>query len=160
MTIALTAWLVNITILYVSFGDIIKGMNERISYYLKQLKTLGLYFQNMPDLGLRTALILGGIFISLSMFLMGATYARNIDAREAVAVTGALPFIEYPKVPEVKVAGEALADGAYVAGKTGSVYYSKLCKGWSRIGKNNRVWFNTKEEAEAAGYARAKNCKI
>lgn len=49
--------------------------------------------------------------------------------------------------------------GAYVASKNGSVYHLPWCSGAKRIRDENKVWFDTKTEAEAAGYRPAANCK-
>lgn len=48
--------------------------------------------------------------------------------------------------------------GTYVASKSGTKYYLPSCGSSKRIKEENRVWFKTKEEAEAAGYAPAANC--
>ncbi len=52
----------------------------------------------------------------------------------------------------------ALKNGAFVASKSGSVYYAVWCSGVSRIREENKVWFQTKEGAKAQGYRPAKNC--
>ena len=52
----------------------------------------------------------------------------------------------------------ALKNGSFVASKSGSVYYAIWCSGVSRIREENKVWFQTKEEAKAQGYRPAKNC--
>ena len=52
----------------------------------------------------------------------------------------------------------ALEDG-YVASKSGTKYHLPWCSGARRIKEENKVWFATKEEAEAAGYTPAANCK-
>lgn len=49
--------------------------------------------------------------------------------------------------------------GAYVAAKTGTKYYLPWCGSVKRIKEENKVWFQTKEEAEKAGYAPASTCK-
>ena len=49
--------------------------------------------------------------------------------------------------------------GTYVASKSGSAYHFPWCSGAQRIKEENKVWFATKEEAEAAGYRPASNCK-
>lgn len=54
-----------------------------------------------------------------------------------------------PLVPEVRT---------YVASKNGTKFYLPTCGTAKRIKEENRVWFGTKEEAEAAGYAPAANC--
>jgi methylphosphotriester-DNA--protein-cysteine methyltransferase len=49
--------------------------------------------------------------------------------------------------------------GTYVASKSGSAYHFPWCSGAQRIKEENKVWFETKEEAELAGYRPASNCK-
>ncbi len=51
------------------------------------------------------------------------------------------------------------ATKGYVASKTGTKYHLPWCSGARRIKVENKVWFATKEEAEAAGYTPAANCK-
>ena len=47
----------------------------------------------------------------------------------------------------------------YVASKNGTKYHLPTCSGAKTIGETNKVWFASKEAAEAAGYAPAANCK-
>jgi hypothetical protein len=54
-----------------------------------------------------------------------------------------------PSVPEPQV---------YMASKNGTKYYLPTCGTAKRIKEENRVWFATKDEAEAAGYSAAANC--
>jgi len=51
------------------------------------------------------------------------------------------------------------SQGKYVASKNGTVYHFPWCPGALKIKENNKVWFNTKEEAEKAGYKPAGNCE-
>lgn len=53
----------------------------------------------------------------------------------------------------------ASSGGEYVASKTGKSYHLPWCAGAKQIKEENKIYFNTKAEAEAAGYAPAKNCK-
>lgn len=48
--------------------------------------------------------------------------------------------------------------GKYVASANGTKYYLPSCSGVSRIKEENKIWFESAEEAEAAGYAPAANC--
>lgn len=48
--------------------------------------------------------------------------------------------------------------GTYVASKNGTKYYLPSCGSSKRIKEENKVWFATKEAAEAAGYGPAANC--
>jgi len=46
----------------------------------------------------------------------------------------------------------------YVASKSGANYYLPTCGGVAKIKEENRVWFATVAEAQAAGYTAAINC--
>jgi hypothetical protein len=48
--------------------------------------------------------------------------------------------------------------GPYVASRTGEKYYLIACGSAKRIKEENRVYFKTKDAAEAKGYAPAANC--
>lgn len=48
--------------------------------------------------------------------------------------------------------------GNFLASINGNTYYPKNCAAANRIKEENRIWFNTKEEAEAQGYKPAQNC--
>ena len=51
------------------------------------------------------------------------------------------------------------APGSYVASKNSNKYHLPWCSGAARITEENKIWFSSKEEAEAAGYTPAGNCK-
>ena len=51
------------------------------------------------------------------------------------------------------------AQGAYVASKSGTKYHLPWCAGARSIKEENKVYFASKEEAEARGYEPAANCK-
>lgn len=61
------------------------------------------------------------------------------------------------------------ADGAPAAGSAGEnkiagnknshIYHLPACPGYKTVAEKNRVYFNSEEEAEKAGYRKAKNCK-
>lgn len=55
-------------------------------------------------------------------------------------------------------ANVAPQDGKYVASKNGTRYYLPSCSSAARIKAENRVWFATTLEAEAAGLTPATNC--
>ena len=58
-----------------------------------------------------------------------------------------------PGSPEAPV-----ATGTYVASKNGTKYYLPSCSGAGRIKDENRVWFQTADDALAAGYTPANAC--
>lgn len=49
--------------------------------------------------------------------------------------------------------------GEVVASKSGTKYYFPWCGTVKRIKEENKVWFASREAAEAAGYEPAANCK-
>ena len=51
------------------------------------------------------------------------------------------------------------ASGKYVASKNGKKYHLLWCSGAQTISEKNKIWFNSKEDAEKAGYTPASNCK-
>ncbi len=52
-----------------------------------------------------------------------------------------------------------LTTGTYVASKAGKRYYLLSCGGAKTIKETNRIYFNSKADAEARGYTPAANCK-
>src|SRR3989344_1022171 len=54
---------------------------------------------------------------------------------------------------------ELPTSGGFVASKTGSKYHLPWCAGAQSIKEENKIYFATKVEAEARGYAPAANCK-
>jgi methylphosphotriester-DNA--protein-cysteine methyltransferase len=46
-----------------------------------------------------------------------------------------------------------------VASKTGKKYHLPWCTGAKNIPENNKIWFNSIDEAKKAGYTPALNCK-
>lgn len=76
----------------------------------------------------------------------GGGPAAALEAGRAVVPLESAPE---PAIPEVRT---------YVASKNGTKYYLPTCGTAKRIKEENRVWFATKAEAEASGYAPAANC--
>ncbi len=50
-------------------------------------------------------------------------------------------------------------EGGYVASKNGTKYHLPWCGSAKQISEQNKIFFATKAEAEAAGYTPAGNCK-
>lgn len=64
-----------------------------------------------------------------------------------------------PPPAPAAAAAAITSGGKYVASKNGKAYYFPWCGTVSRIKEENKVWFNSEEEARKAGYEPAKNCK-
>ena len=56
-------------------------------------------------------------------------------------------------------AATSTVKGKYVASRSGKYYYAPWCGGALRIKEENKVWFETKEDAEKRGYKPAANCQ-
>lgn len=78
----------------------------------------------------------------------GLPLAVEAQTGQMAGVIGAVPDTEPTQ-----------SEGEYVASKNGSVYHLPWCSGAQRIAEENKVYFGSKAEAEAAGYRPAKNCK-
>jgi len=76
----------------------------------------------------------------------------RIDMRETPSVPTSITPVEAAKPVEK-------GTGKYVASKGGTKYHLTTCPGARTISEANRVWFETREEAETAGYSPAANCK-
>lgn len=51
------------------------------------------------------------------------------------------------------------SQGRYVASKSGTAYHYPWCQGAQKIKEENKIWFQTKEDAAKAGYKPAGNCE-
>jgi len=61
--------------------------------------------------------------------------------------------------PVVGTGATLVADTApYVGSKSGTKYHLITCAGAKRIKPENKIYFRTTTEAEAAGYSKAANC--
>ena len=59
---------------------------------------------------------------------------------------------------ETRSGGEVKIDFKVVVSKNGTKYHFSWCSSASRIKPENQIWFNTEQEAIAAGYTLAGNC--
>lgn len=97
------------------------------------------------------------VIVGISAFGFGRFSALE-TAAEPIIVRVTEP-IAAPRAGVVAgVASSTPKEGGYVGSRTGSAYHLPWCPGAQMIAEKNRVYFNTREEAEALGYAPAKNC--
>ena len=52
-----------------------------------------------------------------------------------------------------------MGEKAFVGSRNSDKYHFPWCSGAKRIKEDNKIWFATREEAKAAGYTPAANCK-
>lgn len=89
-----------------------------------------------------------------------ATVVDTVGGSPQVVTVGVAPEITREESPEAGKTTSVTNDaGGYVASKNGTKYHLPWCSGAKRIKEENKVWFKTKAEAEAAGYTPAANCK-
>jgi hypothetical protein len=119
------------------------------------------------------------LFTSAMIFLIGMAsfglgrLSSSLPLKEPIRIEDSSVFEEQSSaapVPFASASGKASSEissgnlnqvspkGSFVASKSGSAYYAVWCSGVSRIREENKVWFQTKEEAKAQGYRPAKNC--
>jgi hypothetical protein len=81
--------------------------------------------------------------------LMGASVSGGVlsNGKEEISIEN--------KAEQGSISGE----GIVVGSKNSSVYHFPWCSGAQRISEQNRIYFNSIEEARAAGYRPAANCR-
>jgi hypothetical protein len=79
------------------------------------------------------------------------------------AVTPSVPGEELGQTNSIKSntspVSSATTTQNFVASKTGTKYYPAGCSGINRIKEENRVYFNTEQEAINKGYERTSTCQ-
>lgn len=139
---------------------------------MDQIKRIANFFQS--DKGHQALLTALGIVLALGSFLLGRLSLAG-DVHQNVVVTSTVtqdskqeqdayvPPASDGSLSNRQTATAASAPiavlGKYVASKSGSAYHFPWCSGAKRIKEENKVYFNSKEEAEKAGYHPAGNCK-
>jgi hypothetical protein len=119
-------------------------------------------------------LSVGVILISLISFAAGRLTAPNLDKQEItierLAPNSAEVTPSKPGNASINSAFQNITDdsklqelqdrsgGLYVASKNSDKYHLPSCSGAKRIAEHNKIWFNSKEEAEGLGYQPAANC--
>lgn len=115
-----------------------------------------------------------GIFTAILLLLVGIG-AFGLGRLSVVPVTGSIQaagVVMTKSAPETLVGEEVTesgrsatmssapsdAVGQYVGSKNSDKYHLPSCSGAERIAEANKVWFASREAAEAAGYTPAGNC--
>lgn len=115
-------------------------------------------------------LLTGDLFLVLLIVLVG--FGAFGLGRLSVEQAGRVPLeIRYPERfgasavdsvsdPEtLKNTSINASNGGFVASVNGTKYHYPWCPGAKQIKESNKITFATREEAEAAGYTPAVNCK-
>ena len=107
----------------------------------------------------------GTLTVTIVVLACFASYGLGIatgqDTREGKIGIGQVPLMPFVSAPatETPLPITMTAGGQYVASRTGKSYHLPWCSGAKQIKEENKIYFTSKESAEAAGYVAAKNCK-
>lgn len=143
----------------------IKDIPEKIkSQWVNTTKPVISGIKENFDIKQDTFIILVIIFIGLTGFGLGKLSALE-KGREPIQITPTnsvnIPIVQNTNIPMSAAAmiSSETAKGMLVASKSGTKYHFPWCAGASQISENNKIWFNSYEEALKAGYTPASNCK-
>jgi hypothetical protein len=122
----------------------------------------------------KTMILLGLLILCVASasFVLGIAMGMSLERQDQSIAIEYPPYLEPislqigENAPEIKSSSQSKtvssqssgAQGVYVASKSGTRYYLPNCSGVSRIKEENKVWFQTKEQAEARGLLPAANC--
>ena len=129
------------------------------------------FFKDNIDL-IITPLIL--IIVGISAFFLGRSSQSILDNNniyivnskigdrpETQSASSVVPLKQYindnQNINTIKGSQEP-QNAVYVASSRGKLYYRIGCGGSTKLSVANKLFFNTKEQAEAKGYTPAKNC--
>ncbi|HEY4493460.1 MAG TPA: hypothetical protein VJB98_02475 [Candidatus Paceibacterota bacterium] len=101
------------------------------------------------------------IIILVASFSFGLGRLSKIEENKPDLVIEQ-PLNFAPEVLGATLAGQAARESGgvqnYVASRNGTKYYLLSCSGVSRIKEENKIYFSSKEQAEARGLTPAANC--
>lgn len=101
----------------------------------------------------RTYTTLLFIIIAFTSFGLGKLSVLESGAQGSIVYMQATGTAERLSISSSTIAGRQNNEtaGQYVASKSGKKYYPVGCSGINRIKEENRIYFDSKEEAEASG---------
>jgi len=88
----------------------------------------------------------------------GYHLAKNCSTDSAMETTEQTPVTKQTESTPPAAAARA-TEGKVVGNKNSQIYHLPACSGYKTVSEKNRVYFDSEEEAEKAGYRKAKNCK-
>lgn len=110
----------------------------------------------------RTFLTILLILVATASFGLGRQSVDLTEVGATKSVVAKTKAISEPPVSDPALSERAPATPAastyYVASKSGEAYHLPYCGGAARIKEENKIYFKSKAEAEAAGYRPAANC--
>ena len=104
------------------------------------------------------------ILIGLSGFGLGKLSALEksrgeVGIKKPDFISATSSIKEVVSIPMSAMIASENSQGLLVASKSGQKYHFPWCAGASQIADKNKIWFDSYEEAQKAGYTPAINCK-
>ncbi|MDD2753664.1 MAG: hypothetical protein PHT44_03590 [Candidatus Portnoybacteria bacterium] len=113
--------------------------------------------RNQADIAIAAGFILVAIIAFGSGRLSAPQIVRNpviIDEPDSSSSANILSNVSRPIIGAAgESASMAGAKGLFVASKNGTKYYWPWCSWAGRIKEENKVWFNSEKDAQAAGFS-------
>lgn len=138
-----------------------------IDHFTKKIKLFLTLIKDNLKISNDLFVVLTLILVGLAGFGLGKISALE-KSREPIIINKVLNSTSTVKsiseIPiEAAVSAKAMvasekALGFLVASKTGKKYHFPWCAGASQIADKNKIWFNSYEAAQNAGYTAAANC--
>jgi len=124
------------------------------------IEIIGDWFKrNQADI----AIVVGFVLVALIAFGAGRLTAPEIvrnpitidepNASSSINILGSVSQSLGAAVEQGTQNAAANAKGLFVASKNGTKYYWPWCSWADRIKEENKVWFNSEKEAQAAGFS-------
>lgn len=139
---------------------------EPAAFVFAMLNTIDQIKQFVKSNESEIVLALGVILISLISFAAGRLLAPS-PVKQAIYVEQlqASAFQNIIEEDSMQVSStnssnpmRTRKEGKFVASKNSNKFHLPTCIGARRIAEHNKIWFNSKEEAESLGYEPASNC--
>ncbi len=115
-------------------------------------------FQKIKPYERDLVLVLIILLVGLISFGLGRLSALS-EKKTPITVENLSGSLAVASEPIPSQSAETGSKKLYVASKNGTKYHYPWCSGAQNIKEENKLWFSTKDEAEAAGYSPASNCK-
>ena len=102
------------------------------------------------------------VLVGLGSFGLGKISAKEKGGGDIQIIKSEENLIFKPQIGEsesTKVSTQSPSQGMLVASKSGTKYYFPWCSGVARIKEENKVWFQSYEEARSRGLTPASGCQ-
>ncbi|MDO8676574.1 MAG: hypothetical protein Q7K16_02900 [Candidatus Azambacteria bacterium] len=133
-------------------------MNQNINLKSKLGNLVGWRRENEKNLLIGLTLVMG-LLIGLGIGLLFKSNQVSPIIIDKNIKVGLPTTINYG-AGDTNTPKKTVSFGNFVASINGEAYYPINCAAAQRIKEENRIWFNSSEEAEVDGYRPAQNCPV